>query len=385
MIRRILCLLSAVLVCTSSVFAWSAESFVDDGSPYELAPVSSPSVFRASSRAAVSSASSDDGYIHFLENGVKPDSSLISASAYTIQARRPYDATISLPTGFETSYAGFEAFHVDSASLVPYLTGSSPQFRLMSAGVLDAIPENDSYSKYDSAGNYYLTPSSLRLDLHLDGSSSSFELFYNLNLAIQAFTSPSAIYTALASPISCNIYVNGSSYSTVSGGSSGYVGHEIISLSEPITSISFLLEFPNTDPSPATLIDTVDYTVNVYWHFYSQTFIYGQYLTGNSALDGFNDQAQDAINEHESIESQWTGSMTENFNKLDISSFTFPSGLVSGFSLITGIFQDIWNAIGEYRIVYVFPLTLGIVLLLIGRISRFAGRSSSRKSGGDDG
>lgn len=78
--------------------------------------------------------------------------------------------------------------------------------------------------------------------------------------------------------------------------------------------------------------------------------------------------------------------MTENFNKLDISNFTFPTGLVSGFSLITGIFQDIWNAMGEYKIMYVFPLTLGIVLLLIGRISRFAGRGSSRKSdGGGDG
>lgn len=383
MARRFFCLLSAVLVCTSPVFAWSAESFVDDGAPYELVPVSSPSVFRASSRAAASSAdSSDDGYIHFLEYGVEPNSSLISASISAFQARRPYTSTISLPNGFEQTTDLFEAFHNDGSALTPW---SPPriQFRLPSAGILPAIPVDSSYTTNVSPGTYYLTECYTDLTLLLDGSSTSFELFYNFSTFISAYTSPSTLYTGRSYFSSCDILVNGSNYDHLSGPSIS--NHYIINSSTPITSVVFRLYFPQTPIDSTALVRDSEYSVNVYIQFIDSSFIYGQYLTGNSALDANNDQAQDAINEHESVESQWTGSMTENFNKLDISNFTFPSGLVSGFALITGIFQDIWNAMGEYKIVYVFPLTLGIVLLLIGRISRFAGRSSSRKSYGGDG
>ncbi len=99
-------------------------------------------------------------------------------------------------------------------------------------------------------------------------------------------------------------------------------------------------------------------------------------------LDDANDQAQDSINQHEQYESQWTGSMTENFNSLDLEDFTFPNGLISAFALITGIFNDLWNALGEYKILFVFPLCLGIVLLLIGRISKFDFSDRSGGSGG---
>lgn len=107
-------------------------------------------------------------------------------------------------------------------------------------------------------------------------------------------------------------------------------------------------------------------------------------LSDNSALDGEISSAQDNINDLDGIESEWTGSMTSNFDALDLGNFSFPSGLISGFALITGIFQDLWNSMGEYKILFVFPLTLGVVLLLIGRISKFSGGHSSRSSGRSD-
>lgn len=106
-------------------------------------------------------------------------------------------------------------------------------------------------------------------------------------------------------------------------------------------------------------------------------------LSDDDVLKGFNDNAQDAMNQQDALESQWTGSMTENFNNLSLSDFAFPVAAVNGFSLISGIFNDLWNAMGDFRIVYVFPLTLGVVLLLIGRLSRTSVKRSSGRGDED--
>ena len=129
--------------------------------------------------------------------------------------------------------------------------------------------------------------------------------------------------------------------------------------------------------------DTGSVSYRNLWYFAKNSNIRWSSLSGAPVLDGWNDEAQGNINEHEKYESQWAGTMTDNFNKLDLSNFKFPVPLVSGFALISGIFTDIWNAMGEYRVVYVFPLTLAIVLLLVGRISKFGGSQSSSKKKGD--
>ena len=103
-------------------------------------------------------------------------------------------------------------------------------------------------------------------------------------------------------------------------------------------------------------------------------------LTDNLVLDCQYDQTQGDINEIDGLESQWGNSMTENFNALSLDTFTYPDGLTAGFSLISGIFQDLWNAMGSYSILYVLPLTLAVVLLLIGRISKFSGKGRASPS-----
>lgn len=122
-------------------------------------------------------------------------------------------------------------------------------------------------------------------------------------------------------------------------------------------------------------------TVNVCIYGSSTASIDG--LSDDDVLAGFNDNAQDAINQQDALESQWTGSMTENFNNLSLADFAFPVGAVNAFSLISGIFTDLWNAMGDFRIAYVFPLMLGIVLLLVGRLSRTSVKRSSDR-GEDD-
>nr|DAH81983.1 MAG TPA: hypothetical protein [Inoviridae sp.] len=101
------------------------------------------------------------------------------------------------------------------------------------------------------------------------------------------------------------------------------------------------------------------------------------FLDGQDVINAQNNKTKEDINKHEEYESQWTGSMTENFNKLDVGNFTFHSGLIAGFALVSGIFMDIWNAMGNAAVVYVFPLTLGVVLMLLGRIGRTGGKRGS--------
>lgn len=109
------------------------------------------------------------------------------------------------------------------------------------------------------------------------------------------------------------------------------------------------------------------------------------FLDGQDVINAQNDKTKSDINKHEEYESQWTGSMTENFNALGFDSFSWSDSLVSGFSLFSGIFMDIWRALGGATILFTFPLLLGVALLLIGRISRSGGRSGSGKGGGDGG
>lgn len=99
-------------------------------------------------------------------------------------------------------------------------------------------------------------------------------------------------------------------------------------------------------------------------------------------LPSVGDSLQDQSDALENQESQWMGSMTDNFESLQMGNFAFPVGIISGFGLITSIFSQLWDKLGAYAAIYTFPLFLGIALLLIGRMSKFAGdQSSSRKDG----
>lgn len=93
-------------------------------------------------------------------------------------------------------------------------------------------------------------------------------------------------------------------------------------------------------------------------------------LSGDSVLDGYVDDAQDSINDWDSIESEFGSDATEGFNGLDLDNFTYPSDFLAAFSLVSGIFTDLWNCMGDFQIIYLLPLTLGICLLLVGRVSR---------------
>lgn len=85
-------------------------------------------------------------------------------------------------------------------------------------------------------------------------------------------------------------------------------------------------------------------------------------------------------------ESYWKDKNTENFNALDIGNFSFDNGLMSALSAVGKWFSNLWDALGPVTIIFTFPLILGISLVVVGRVSRSAGKGSkSGKGGVDDG
>ena len=97
-------------------------------------------------------------------------------------------------------------------------------------------------------------------------------------------------------------------------------------------------------------------------------------------------QVGDSIMMQTDGESYWKDKNTENFNSLDIGNFSFDSGLINALRAVGKWFSNIWDSLGPVTIIFTFPLTLGIALVVVGRVARSAGKGAKTgKGGGDDG
>lgn len=83
-------------------------------------------------------------------------------------------------------------------------------------------------------------------------------------------------------------------------------------------------------------------------------------------------------------ENYWKDKNTENFNALDIGNFSFDSGIINALSAVGKWFSNLWKSLGPVTIIFTFPLVLGISLVVVGRVSRSAGKGSKSGKGGDD-
>ena len=85
-------------------------------------------------------------------------------------------------------------------------------------------------------------------------------------------------------------------------------------------------------------------------------------------------------------ETYWKDKNNENFNALDIGNFSFDNGLITALGAVGKWFSNLWDSLGAVTIIFTFPLVLGLSLVVVGRVSRAAGKGSkSGKGGGDDG
>lgn len=96
------------------------------------------------------------------------------------------------------------------------------------------------------------------------------------------------------------------------------------------------------------------------------------------------DDLETSVGDFSSAEQDYQSNASARFDELAASFNGFSGGTLSGITLASTLFTRVWNALGEYSIVYLYPLLLGLCLLLIGRLSRLSGgQSSSEKHRGD--
>lgn len=373
--KRVVFLVAALFFCTSSVFAWNAESFTNG--VYEYEPVMAMSTFILDRGVAVASAS--DSFSTFSFTDLIPRFSSSSKIGIYCLVDHPEQtiAGITIP-GFQEQ----RIYPDTGSSISTWSDGSTLSFQSPNMSVPSTLNGGDVISIGSSVFSIdsKTWTNIVYVDVDLSGidTFSAFSLSGILTCDSTLNDRSTYLNSLIACPLRFQILVNGVIQKDMSI-ASGYdveMSDFLYSGSTPVTSLQFCIAFDVLD---------MDYSSNIYqaqFNFRPTSTLRLDILRDLSILDGFNDQAQDSINEHESIESQWTGSMTENFNSLDLEDFTFPNGLISAFALITGIFNDLWNAMGEYKILFVFPLCLGIVLLLIGRISKFDFSDRSGGSGG---
>lgn len=93
-------------------------------------------------------------------------------------------------------------------------------------------------------------------------------------------------------------------------------------------------------------------------------------------LPSQNESTGGLITDYESAESDLFESSDESFSQVVPEVPEFSSELIAAFALINTIFNSIWDQLGDFKFVFIFPLTLALVLLAIGRISKFSGAGS---------
>ena len=106
--------------------------------------------------------------------------------------------------------------------------------------------------------------------------------------------------------------------------------------------------------------------------------------TESQALDQKSENLAGQIMQRVDAEQFWSDKNTENFTALDMGNWTFGDGVVGALPTVGNLFKSLWDSIGDATLIFVFPLMLGIALVIVGRLSRTAGKGS-KKGGGDDG
>lgn len=102
------------------------------------------------------------------------------------------------------------------------------------------------------------------------------------------------------------------------------------------------------------------------------------------AVDKKSEELGGQIMQRVDSEQYWSDKNTENFNALDMGNWTFGDGVVGALPTVGNLFKSLWDSIGEVTLIFIFPLMLGIALVIVGRVSRTAGKGA-KKGGGEDG
>lgn len=422
MLRRLSCFALALAFAAFSVFsssAWSADSFISGGSEYEPAPDADVSavddlpladVYAAPRRARmvkVSAADQAAAETNTTGKLVVPDTLPSSVDGTFEVMSKHYISNDVAGVKFEQDRWDTVLTTVSSSPIL------SPDFLAVfndfSVDYTPNVSDSDDmvrglavFCDY-SAG---VTPPGYIMTGHAGatggGNTGRDSWVFTLNYDVSSFSSSAFSLDGLFSfgvlshgpywpswptfPCSSvDVLVDGQQVLTLSRGSAQTIdfGGYVFSGSSNVSTISFRFHMPFVYfvSDDAKYAGTYTFSFRSLVSRQASNALTISFLDGQDVINAQNDKTKSDINKHEEYESQWTGSMAENFNKLDVGNFTFHSGLIAGFAMVSGIFMDLWRAMGDAAVVYVFPLTLGVVLMLLGRISRTGGKRGTEEGG----
>ena len=372
--NRLSRVLLAGLVMASSLImpvgAWDKYSFVGDAVYFDQ-----PLADAAHADSSTMSLSKVSNYDFFSLLSAEFDS--IAAMIHVHHPEKPGGSVGSVELPDIPAWDEYRSVPASGSSFsIQNSTSGSYQFRRWITPSIN-LQQNLNGGKYEGivgivSPPYNLSEPNPSFRVSMDLSSFGDFTAFSLSGPVSVRCNIDSAYANRFDVVSFDILVNGALVRTFYPDTSGIYSGSIVfpdfvySSSVPIQSIEFVahMETGNYDVTSGTLDFLLQRTGS-----WADDLVFSV-LSGDSILDGYVDNAQDSINDWDSIESEFGSDATEGFNGLDLDNFTYPSDFLAAFSLVSGIFMDLWNCMGDFQIIYLLPLTLGICLLLVGRVSR---------------
>lgn len=376
------------LMCIVPSSAWSAESFVGkENLPsqstmyYDYEPVASSSngmalmsledgISTVSDDSSVSSLSGAD-FVYRLS--VNSDTAAIGADCTFYIPRETvagitvggYSVDVISPTPFLT----VNTFY-GSVSLLP---GTAARRTFYNNGF--AIPQEQNGAEFRSVnstlfgsagfsgpGTSARTYISCDLDISSLGETSSLEFGGLLSLVNSASPVKNDLWTYYRSCTSLGLYINGALVHTFYPTDDDVFDLSFMyDSSTAITSVTFRAYMPS---SPYSGQDTAFMSVSFSSMSASPVFVASLSSLGKPA-------AADALDSNINNAQDLEGQVWENFNsKFSSLTVSITSGIASAATLLGGLFNDIWNTLGDVKLVYFAPLYFGLLFWILGRVRR---------------
>ena len=148
------------------------------------------------------------------------------------------------------------------------------------------------------------------------------------------------------------------------------------------TIITLLNGLTDLSDRQLTQLELIAGSVDAIYYFLTQ-----ELKDESEQLSGEAGAVADQIQNNDAAEEYYQTSMQGSYDSLNLDGFTF-GGVTGALELVGQIFSDVWGALGNWSILYTYPLVLGISLLAIGRLDKTGGGNSSRNAehkGGEGG
>lgn len=108
--------------------------------------------------------------------------------------------------------------------------------------------------------------------------------------------------------------------------------------------------------------DAIEDAVNMLIHYLDSTFA----DSINPDFGQADNDLNQGINDNHAIEQNWTGSLSQYWASLNLSNYAFDGAYADAFMIVSLWFSNIFSAFGSFGPVLIFPMIVGICMLVLG-------------------